>query len=64
MESKNLLAELKSNENFDFSTDDFQYCLYLGFIKGESWDYRPSNPIYASVISRYLNEDIKKFPPK
>jgi hypothetical protein len=50
MESKDLLAELKSNENFDFSSDDFQYCLYLGLIKGESWDYRPSNPIYASVI--------------
>jgi hypothetical protein len=38
--------------------DDLQYCFNLGLIKREGRLY-PANPIYASVIMRYLNENIQ-----
>jgi hypothetical protein len=38
--------------------DDLQYCFDLGLIKREG-RLRPANPIYASVIMRYLNESIQ-----
>jgi hypothetical protein len=38
--------------------NDLQYCLDLGLLKRVG-KLRPSNPIYASIIVRYLNENIQ-----
>jgi hypothetical protein len=42
--------------------DDLQYCLDLGIIKRAD-RLRPANPIYASVISRYLIEEVQDDVP-
>ena len=39
--------------------DDEQYCFDLGLLKQDG-RLRPANPIYASVISRYLNSGIQR----
>jgi hypothetical protein len=43
--------------------DDFQYCVDLGLIKDDKNGIRPANPIYSSVIVRYLNENLMKKLP-
>ncbi len=40
---------------FDPMDDDFQYVQDLGLLKNEGGSLRPSNPIYAEVIVRYLS---------
>jgi hypothetical protein len=39
--------------------DDLQLCLDLGMVK-QADQLRPANPIYSSVISRYLSENIQQ----
>jgi hypothetical protein len=48
--------DIKNNLEID---DGLRYCLDLGLIKQDPI-LRPSNPIYARAISRYLNVDFKK----
>jgi type II secretory pathway predicted ATPase ExeA len=52
----------KSAQKYPSLNDDLQYCLDLGLIKHDS-KLRPSNPIYASVISRFLNDNLKETLP-
>jgi hypothetical protein len=56
MDAKDLPVKPEPDKSADSFIDDFQRCLDLGFIKGDITDYRPSNPIYASAISRRLYE--------
>jgi hypothetical protein len=50
---------LKAGEDGGVLEDDLQYCLDLGLIKDDH-GLRPANPIYASVIVRYLNSNIQR----
>jgi hypothetical protein len=54
---------VKSAEDRASLNDNLQYCLDLGLVKQDG-RLRPANPIYASVISRYLNENIKDELPE
>ncbi|MDR1394940.1 MAG: PD-(D/E)XK nuclease domain-containing protein [Deltaproteobacteria bacterium] len=50
------------SEEYPSLHDDLQYCLDLGLVKQDP-GLRPSNPIYASVISRYLNSGLQNSLP-
>jgi hypothetical protein len=57
--SEDSALSLKFGDNLDVLDDDLQYCLDLGLIKDDD-GLRPSNPIYASVIVRSLNNNIQR----
>jgi hypothetical protein len=53
----------QSGESLDSLNDDLQYCLDLGLLKKDDL-LRPANPIYASVISRFVSQHVQEKLPK
>jgi hypothetical protein len=54
--SKSNTIKHKFKDSSELLSNDLQYCLDLGLIKSDNI-LRPANPIYASVIIRYLSSN-------
>ncbi len=52
---------LGDEEGFEFTDDDYRYCLDLGLIKEEMKKVVPANPIYAEVMLRTLSYSTQRF---
>jgi hypothetical protein len=53
-----IAPQAKTLSSFEAYREDLQYCLDLGLVKYDQAT-RPANPIYASIIGRYLNSDYR-----
>jgi hypothetical protein len=51
--------EATSEDGSESLSNDLQYCYDLGLLKTANGLICPANPIYASVISRFINEDVQ-----
>ncbi|MCL2065127.1 MAG: ATP-binding protein [Candidatus Cloacimonetes bacterium] len=51
---RNVVLPLVMGQEFDFSTDDEQYCIDLGLIKKENKTLQLANGIYKEIIPREL----------
>jgi hypothetical protein len=59
-EDLNGTDKVQSANSFEW---DKQYCIDLGLIK-QGPLYRPANPIYASLVSKYLSGNVKQHLPE